>query len=363
MTDLQHKTLEHLEALVGFDTRNPPRAISDDGIFDYLRRYLPGFDCHSQDHGDGCVSLLAKRGSTDTVFNFHVDTVPAADGWRDDPLRLRVTAGRAYGLGACDIKGAAACMLTAAACSEGSVALLFTSDEEAGNSRCVRQFLTQDHGFANAIIAEPTGAKAVTAHRGIATGSIRFSGVAGHAASSRALEENAIHRAMRWGARALEFAEQRQRDRYGGLEGIRLNIGTISGGVKPNVIAADATVRFGTRTLPGQDGHRLLTQLHQLAPAAHIASWQEGFVGPALPAPGADREKAGRELAERSGLTIAEPVDFWTEASLFSAAGLGAIVFGPGNIEQAHCANEWVALDQLDAVTQHYIRLIDHDNG
>ena len=41
---------------------------------------------------------------------------------------------------------------------------------------------------------------------------------------------------------------------------------------------------------------------------------------------------------------------------------LAEVGMGPGDIEQAHCANEWVALEQLDAVTQHYIRLIDHDN-
>jgi len=363
MNKVQRQTVAHLEALVGFDTRNPPRLINEDGLFAYLRGNLGGFAFHSEDHGDGCISLLAVRGSPDTVFNFHVDTVPAADGWHDDPLALRVTAGRAYGLGACDIKGAAACMLTAAALTAGPLALLFTSDEEAGNSRCVRRFLGTGHGFKNAIVAEPTGAKAVLAHRGIATATISFNGIAGHASAARALEDNAIHRAVHWGTRALEFAQQRQQMEYAGLTGIRLNIGTISGGVKPNVIAAEASLRFGIRPLPDQDGRRLLEQLRRLAPDAHVAGWHEGFVGPALPGPGAERETAARQLARRCALPVTAAVNFWTEASLFSAAGLAALVFGPGDIEQAHCANEWVALEQLDAVTQHYIRLIDHDNG
>lgn len=362
MNKLQRQTIDHLEALVGFDTRNPPRSIDEGGLFAYLRDNLSGFDFHSEDHGDGCISLLASRGSPDTVFNFHVDTVPAADGWRDDPLALRVTPDRAYGLGACDIKGAAACMLSAAAQGEGPLALLFTSDEEAGNSRCIRRFLGTSHGFKNAIVAEPTGAKAVLAHRGIATATIGFGGIAGHASAARALEDNAIHRAIRWGTRALEFAQQRQHREYEGLKGIPLNIGTIAGGVKPNVIAAEAVVRFGIRPLPDQDGRRLLEQLRQLAPDAHVAGWQEGFVGPALPGPGVDRERAAHQLAEHCALPTTDAVNFWTEASLFSAAGLAALVFGPGDIEQAHCANEWVALEQLDAVTQHYIRLIDHDN-
>ncbi len=363
MSTVQRQTIAHLEALVGFDTRNPPRAIAEDGLFAYLRENLSGFAFHSANHGDGCISLLAVRGSPDIVFNFHVDTVPAADGWRDDPLALRVTAGRAYGLGACDIKGAAACMLTAAALADGPLALLFTSDEEAGNSRCVRRFLATSHGFSNAIVAEPTGAKAVLAHRGIATATIAFNGIAGHASAARALEDNAIHRALHWGTRALEFAQQRQHTEYAGLNGIRLNIGTISGGVKPNVIAAEASLRFGIRPLPDQDGRRLLEQLRRLAPDTHVSEWHEGFVGPALPGPGAEREAAASQFAQRCALPPAAAVNFWTEASLFSAAGIPALVFGPGDIEQAHCANEWVALEQLDAVSRHYIRLIDHDNG
>lgn len=363
MNELRKQSIDHLKSLVGFDTRNPPRAIDPDGLFGYLRENLNGFEFTSWDHGDGCLTLLAKRGTPDTVFNFHVDTVPAAEGWRDDPLTLRVTADRAYGLGACDIKGAAACMLTAAAHASGPVALLFTSDEEAGNSRCVRRFLATDHGFDNAIVAEPTEARAVLAHRGIATAAISFNGIAGHASADRALEDNAIHRAMHWGGRALEFAEQRRTESFAGLSGIRLNIGTIAGGIKPNVIAPEATVKFGTRPLPGQDGDRLLDQLYRLAPQSQIAAWQKGFIGPPLPGPASACADAGRRLAERCGLPIGDAVDFWTEASLFSAAGLAAIVFGPGSIEQAHCANEWVSLDQLDEVTKHYIRLIDHDNG
>ena len=54
--------LRHLEALVAFDTRNPPRRIGTGWIFDYLRAQLPGFRCEVTDHGDGAVSLLAVRG-------------------------------------------------------------------------------------------------------------------------------------------------------------------------------------------------------------------------------------------------------------------------------------------------------------
>ena len=59
---------------------------------------------------------------------------------------------------------------------------------------------------------------------------------------------------------------------------------------------------------------------------------------------------------------MAEAVDFWTEASLFSAAGLPAIVLGPGDIAQAHAANEWVALDQLQLAHELYSGVVN-SNG
>jgi acetylornithine deacetylase len=349
--------LRHLEALVAFDTRNPPRAIGAGGIFDYLRSALPGFEFRHSDHGDGCHSLLATRGRPRGLYNFHIDTVPAGSAWDTDPLRLRVTADRAYGLGACDIKGAAACMLTAAGITEGDLALLFTSDEEAGQSRCVRSFLAEPQEFTYAVVAEPTCAQAVTAHRGIATAAATFAGVPGHGASPRALEDNAIHRAVRWAGHALEFAEQRGAQCYGPLQGIRLNLGVIEGGVKPNVIAPRAQLRFGIRPLPGQDGQRLLQQLRDLAPASHLAEWQPGFLGPALPSPDQESAQASVDLARELGLDPGDPVDFWTEASLFAEAGLAAIVYGPGDIAQAHTANEWVELAQLAQVTRTYARL------
>src|SRR4249920_496048 len=111
--------LRHLQALVSFDTRNPPRAIGTGGIFDYLRANLSGFQITLTDHGAGAVSLLAVRGAPKRVFNVHLDTVPDSPQWTADPLKLRVTSDRAIGLGACDIKGAAACLLAAAEVARG----------------------------------------------------------------------------------------------------------------------------------------------------------------------------------------------------------------------------------------------------
>ena len=68
---------------------------------------------------------------------------------------------------------------------------------------------------------------------------------------------------------------------------------------------------------------------------------------------------AARDLADELGLPIGNAVDFWTEASLFSAAGLTAFVYGPGDIAQAHTADEWVALEQLERYTASIVRILD----
>jgi len=345
-------TLRHLKALVAFDTRNPPRAMDTGGIFAHLRGRLAthGFSVEVDDHGAGAVSLYAVRGRPRFLFNVHLDTVPDSPHWTCNPFELQVTADRAIGLGACDIKGAAAALLAAAEVTQGDAAFLFTSDEEANDARCVAAFLARGIPYEAVLVAEPTRGEAVLAHRGISSVLVRFAGRAGHASGAQAAADSAVHQAIRWGQRALDHVEGYAHQRFGGLTGLRFNIGRIEGGIKGNVIAPACEVRFGFRPLPSNDIDALLREFAALAdpPAAEFT---ETFRGPPLPAgdiAGAEaRRLAARDVADTLGLPAGNAVDFWTEASLFSQAGYTALVYGPGDIAQAHTADEWVALDQL----------------
>ncbi len=207
--------LSRLDRLVSFDTRNPPRAIDRGGIFAYLAEALgAGFSCEITDLGEGCLGLLAVRGAPRLLFNVHVDTVPADPAWTGDPLGMRIDGDRAVGLGVCDIKGAAACLLEAVhRVPAADVALLFTSDEEAGSSRCVRSFLSGPHGFQRVVVAEPTRCRAVLEHRGIATCHGAFRGVGGHASAPRALADSALHEAVRWASRRARLRRGGRRAR------------------------------------------------------------------------------------------------------------------------------------------------------
>jgi acetylornithine deacetylase len=355
--------LTHLEALVAFDTRNPPRAIGSGGLFDYLRAQLGDFRIEVTDHGAGAVSMLAVRGSPKRVFNVHMDTVPDSPAWSADPHRLRVNAERAIGLGACDIKGAAACLVAAARMTRGDAAFLFSTDEEANDARCIAAFLARDHAFDEAIIAEPTRCEAVLAHRGISSVRMQFRGSAGHASGADAMQASALHQAIRWGGHALDLVESQAHQRFGGLTGLRFNIGRIEGGIKANMIAPSAELRFGFRPLPSMSIDALHAQFGNLVGTEAIERYEETFRGPPLPAgdvaAAEKRRLEARDLADALDLPIGNAVDFWTEAALFSAAGMTAIVYGPGDIAQAHTADEWVALEQLVNAATTYQRLLE----
>ena len=357
-----NSVLRHLEALVSFDTRNPPRLIGTGGIFDYIRAQLPDFKIEVVDHGEGAVSLFAVRGKPTRVFNVHLDTVPSSEAWTADPHVMRRFEDRVVGLGVCDIKGAAAGLIAAANATQGDAAFLFSSDEEANDPRCIAAFLGSDHGFSEAIIAEPTRCEAVLAHRGISSVLLKFKGEAGHASGVNALTANALHQAMRWGGKALDLVEAEAQSCFGGLQGLRFNIGKVEGGIKANVIAPSAEVRFGFRPLPSHDIDALHARFGTCAAPGALERYEETFRGPSLPAgdiaSAEARRLAARDLALQLQLPIGNAVDFWTEASLFSQAGLTAFVYGPGDIAQAHTADEFVTLEQLQRYADSITRIL-----
>nr|WP_293274906.1 hypothetical protein [Nannocystis sp.] len=127
------------------------------------------------------------------------------------------------------------------------------------------------------------------------------------------------------------------------------------------MIAATARVRFGLRPPPELPPKAALAELAALADPAR-SRFTPGFLAPPLPASGptklSESRTKSRALADRLGLAIGPAVDFWTEAALFSAAGATALVYGPGDIAQAHSAGEWVALADLIHATADYRRIL-----
>jgi acetylornithine deacetylase len=347
--------LGHLGRLVACDTQNPPREITGDSdIFRYCSDVVgSGFRVSTWDHDDGHVSWYAVRGKPEVLFNVHLDTVPNGDGWAGNPLELRVDNGRAYGRGTCDIKGAAAALLAIAEQGPDHLALLFTSDEEGAGGCCVENFLESGEAgrYGQIVVAEPTNCRAVLGHRGFLSVKTRFEGEPGHSSEARALRDNANHQAARWAAAALDVASEKKKSSND--PGTCMNIGIVDGGSKSNVIAGGAFIHWSARLQPGESNDAFLQEIKACAAPTDRVSWEVPFKGEPLPA-GGQNDQAATKFCHANGLPAARPVDFWTEASLFSAAGLPAIVLGPGDIAQAHAANEWVALDQLQQALDLY---------
>lgn len=352
--------LEHLRALVAIDTQNQSGNADASQLFGYICDRLPGFEITEQGQ-KGDQTLHATRGAPRLLVNIHTDTVPAGKQWSQDPFKLQIASERAICLGACDIKGALACWLAAVEQHPNAdAALLLCSDEEAGGSRGVRRFLEECPEYALALIAEPTNCKAVSAHRGYASATTRFDAQPGHSSESRALHDNTIHQASRFLTQALELAEgyaDKPHPDFPHLQGICLNAGRIHGGSKNNVIAGHAELSFGCRPLPGQSATALLDEIRALPAAQRISEWQTLAADPALPA--GDGAPDGTAFIDQFGLEPGGAVSFWTEAALFSAAGIPALVCGPGDIAQAHTADEWVSLQALMQMHAIYARILE----
>ncbi len=348
--------LKRLKRLVAFDTQNPPRILSADAdMFVWIKASLgPEFVIEMTDHGLGRISMLAVRGTPALLFNVHMDTVPVIAGSRFPALELTQHEGRVYGRGACDIKGAAACLLEVAAFTAEPMAMLFTTDEEGASGCCVNEFVGSDQAaaFSQVVVAEPTDCKAVLSHCGYLSVKGEFRGKPGHSSEPRALQDNALHKLSVWVAAAVQQAAVLER------EGRRscFNVGTVQGGVKSNVIAGEANLHWSARLPPGDSNEDFLTRMSALENGGE-AQWHVPFSGPPLPTAGMDVAQA-QNFVKKHGIESGRAVDFWTEASLFARAGLPAIVLGPGNIAQAHAIDEWVSIEQLDLALHIYEKLV-----
>ncbi len=356
--------LKHLDFLIQQDTQNPPRKIcQDDQLYLYLTSHFQkhGFTVELTDLGEGHVIFYAKKGKPIELFNVHLDTVPVTastvDAWHYDPFKLTIDNNKVFGRGSCDIKGAAACLMELAKTND-NMAVLFTSDEEGANGCCVQSFIdnTDLSQYQQIIIAEPTSSHAVVSHRGYLSTYIEFTGISGHSSMAVALQSNAIHKANYWLAKALDYAHSFVSDKN--QAGICFNVGVIKGGEKNNMIAEKVNLDFSARVPAGMSSQQVFDKLKSFD---NQSQWQAGMMAPPLPADNQNDEKAVA-FCQHNNISIAQAVDFWTEAALFSQAGFPAIVLGPGDIKQAHTIDEWVEVAQLEKIYHIYAGILDHEN-
>ena len=299
----------------------------------------------------------------------HSDTVPYdAGAWDSDPFALTERDNRLYGLGSCDMKGFLVLAVEAARHLDRRklrrpLSIVATADEESGmdGARALR-----DAGIVPArcaVIGEPTGLKPVRMHKGILMEALRVTGAAGHS-SNPGLGLNAIEGMQQVMTALLELRDelgQRDNSPEFTVHHTTMNLGRIHGGDSANRIPAACELHVDLRFLPGTDMAGLREELFARARRAlegtdyglECHSLFEG--NPAFDTPrAADIVRAAEEV---SGHT-AGAVDFATEGALFNELGMQSVVMGPGYIDQAHQANEYLALDFVEPTLDMLTRLI-----
>ena len=372
-----------LEHLVGFDTVS---AKSNLALIEWVANYLDGCGAesaltHNADRSK--ANLFATIGPAERggiILSGHTDVVPVAgQAWDSDPFCLVAREGRLYGRGSADMKGfiALALAMVPEALAQPlatplHVALSF--DEEIGCLGVPQLIAALPQGIARprlAIIGEPSEMRVANAHKGIEFLRTR---VTGHEAHSSAPERgvNAITAAVEIisaiGRIAAECRSTARRDSRFDPPYTSFNIGRIEGGTAVNIIARDCVFDWEFRSIPGEDAaalrrrvdnfvtRELLPRMRAAFPDAGVVTETAASVPPLVPDPAAAAERLAREL---TGANETTTIAFATEAGLFQAAGIPAVICGPGSIDVAHQPNEYITREQLAAGGDFLRRLLN----
>lgn len=373
---------ELLARLVAFDTTSHKSNLE---LIRFVEDYLAQHDVvsHLVPTPDGMkASLFATIGPSEIPgigLSGHTDVVPVdPKAWDSDPFTVVERDGKLYGRGTSDMKGYLACVLAMVPDLlqrklKIPIHIVFSYDEEVGCTG-VRPMIAELGSRLPkprlVFVGEPTSMDVVDAHKGPVRWRVDVTGRAAHS-SMAPLGVNAITYAARLLAE-IEAIEKELRD---GPPNPRfeppyptLQITEIAGGIASNIVPPVCHFGFEVRALPGLDVEaieqrlrafaetRCLPEMQRIAPEASITIRQQNRV-PAFEAGHASEAVAlALKLAGRNDTRA---VSYATEAGLFQAAGVPSVICGPGDIAQAHTANEWIERSQLDACMGFLTRLAD----
>jgi len=295
------------------------------------------------------------------LFAPHTDTVSVA-GMKINPFAGSIRQGRLYGRGACDTKGTIAAMLIAIegwVKREGPTSALEVSfvglmGEEAGNQGAIA-FTNKCPRYNLVIVGEPTQRKIVHAHKGAFWVLASASGKAVHA-STPELGRNAILLMSAFIQKAQpEMEKLLSRHPHRVLGKSTLNIGTIQGGIKTNIVPAGCQIEMDFRLVPGLSPAQVLSALKKIA--ASISPHLK--ITPLRGAPAMATDTAHPWIQAILPVTAGLATAPWfCDAAIFSQRGIPSIACGPGSIKQAHTTDEFVLLAELDRGVECYLNIL-----
>lgn len=370
--DLLHKTQQILGDLIQYDVLGGQSNLT---ILDYIISYLNerNISHHLVPNQDLTKASLHCRigppSDGGVILSGHMDVVPVAgQDWHTDPFTLTEREGLLFARGSCDMKGFVACCLAFAdtfktAPLKRPVYFAFSYDEEVGClagpelARAIRTYYSEKPSYA--IIGEPSCMQPVIGHKGICVLETTVYGSAGHSSRIRS-EVSAIHVA----AGLITWLEQKMESliQDGSVDGrfspphSSLHVGMISGGIAPNVIADKCSFQWDVRVIPSdsvqaiiEDFNRHCRQVEiQLQAKFKDAKIVTTEIHPPVPPLGTEANAGVVSFIQKiTGDFTTTTVAYAAEAGQFAQEGFETVICGPGDIAQAHRANEFVAKEQL----------------
>jgi acetylornithine deacetylase len=226
------------------------------------------------------------------------------------------------------------------------------------------QRLAQDLKADFAVVAEPTQLEIVKAHKGVARWYVHTAGRACHASSPQQ-GVNAIYRMGRVLTAIERYAEELQRSRSDPLLGApTLSVGIILGGTSANTVPDRCRIEVDRRLIPGEDLQAAPRQLDEFLRQRAQLDFPFEVTPPWLAAPALSPANSepliqllGAAITAVRGSFEVTAVPYGTDASTIAQAGVPAVVFGPGDIAQAHTCDEWVSLDEVEQASEILYRL------
>jgi len=336
-------------------------------VADFWRR--SGIDYEIQTVLPGRENVVARIEGGDgpaLVLEAHTDTVEV-ENMEIAPFDPAVKAGRVYGRGACDDKASLAAMMIAVRnVAEkglpGTVTLAAAANEECGHGGVVTLLESGLHADG-AVVGEPTLLQVVVAHKGACRLEITTHGVAAHSSEPNK-GNNAIY-AMARIIQALEAyaGELGDRPKHPLVSGPTCSVGMIDGGQAPNVVPDRCEISVDRRMIPGEctedTEQELLGVIAAAAGDEVIWSSTLAFEDYTLET---DPECWVARIARRATAAVTGDetvigVQYGTDASNLSHAGIPSVVLGPGSIAQAHTAVEYVEIEQVEKAVLIYEKL------
>ena len=310
------------------------------------------------------VRLLPRNKIRQTILLApHLDTVDADDS----QFVPRVKNGRLYGRGTCDTKGSVAAMLTAlcelanikSRPNETEIIFAGLIDEEqaqAGSRALVAQASRLQlvdgrdaRSTTLAIVGEPTRLQVVTAHKGSLWLQLETRGKAAHGAMPW-LGQNAVREMARIVcALEMDYAARLWKRKHPLLGPATVSVGTICGGAQPNIVPDRCAISIDRRTLPGQTDSGVCREIAAFLRSKNLsAKISSTKLAPALPLETNPNLPLVRQFLWSVGQVKPAGVDFFCDAAVLAGAGIPSVVFGPGDIAQAHTTDEWISLASLE---------------